>query len=131
MGPGAGPGTGTSGRDRGDGSGSSLGAGGAGPGAAAGIGSLPRPTWTGAGEAGPRRGGGRRPPQWDPVGGRGRQWAPGTGTGAGGGSAGGAALSGAAPQVKLTQEVRVHLLEQLSGLQGKQQRDAELLEDIR
>uniref|UniRef100_A0A8C0HMK8 Uncharacterized protein n=1 Tax=Buteo japonicus TaxID=224669 RepID=A0A8C0HMK8_9AVES len=26
---------------------------------------------------------------------------------------------------------RVHLLEQLSGLQGKQQRDAELLEDIR
>ncbi|XP_035745036.1 F-BAR and double SH3 domains protein 1 [Egretta garzetta] len=48
-----------------------------------------------------------------------------------GGSAGGAALSGAAPQVKLTQEVRVHLLEQLSGLQGKQQRDAELLEDIR
>lgn len=40
-------------------------------------------------------------------------------------------LSGAVPQVKLTQEVRVHLLEQLSGLQGKQQRDAELLEDIR
>ncbi|XP_076205849.1 F-BAR and double SH3 domains protein 1 [Aptenodytes patagonicus] len=34
-------------------------------------------------------------------------------------------------KVKLTQEVRVHLLEQLSGLQGKQQRDAELLEDIR
>ncbi|KFO70464.1 FCH and double SH3 domains protein 1, partial [Cuculus canorus] len=32
---------------------------------------------------------------------------------------------------KLTQEVRVHLLEQLSGLQGKQQRDVELLEDIR
>lgn len=41
------------------------------------------------------------------------------------------ALNGAVPQVKLTQEVRVHLLEQLSGLQGKQQRDAELLEDIR
>lgn len=35
------------------------------------------------------------------------------------------------PQVKLTQELRVHLLEQLSGLQSKQQRDAELLEDIR
>ncbi|XP_069725736.1 F-BAR and double SH3 domains protein 1 isoform X1 [Phaenicophaeus curvirostris] len=34
-------------------------------------------------------------------------------------------------KVKLTQEVRVHLLEQLSGLQGKQQRDVELLEDIR
>ncbi|XP_061312462.1 F-BAR and double SH3 domains protein 1 isoform X2 [Pezoporus flaviventris] len=34
-------------------------------------------------------------------------------------------------KVKLTQEVRVHVLEQLSGLQGKQQRDAELLEDIR
>ncbi|XP_068021740.1 F-BAR and double SH3 domains protein 1 isoform X3 [Melanerpes formicivorus] len=34
-------------------------------------------------------------------------------------------------KVKLTQEVRIHLLEQLSGLQGKQQRDAELLEDIR
>ncbi|XP_074958381.1 F-BAR and double SH3 domains protein 1 [Phalacrocorax aristotelis] len=34
-------------------------------------------------------------------------------------------------KVKLTQEVRVHLLEQLSGLQGRQQRDAELLEDIR
>ncbi|KAM6380119.1 F-BAR and double SH3 domains protein 1 isoform 2-T2 [Pluvialis apricaria] len=34
-------------------------------------------------------------------------------------------------KVKLTQEVRVHLLEQLSGLQSKQQRDAELLEDIR
>ncbi|KAM6056404.1 F-BAR and double SH3 domains protein 1 isoform 2-T2 [Chlamydotis macqueenii] len=34
-------------------------------------------------------------------------------------------------KVKLTQEVRVHLLEQLSGLQGKQQRDTELLEDIR
>uniref|UniRef100_A0A663N0K7 FCH and double SH3 domains 1 n=1 Tax=Athene cunicularia TaxID=194338 RepID=A0A663N0K7_ATHCN len=35
------------------------------------------------------------------------------------------------PNVKLTQEVRVHLLEQLSGLQSKQQRDVELLEDIR
>nr|XP_054499236.1 F-BAR and double SH3 domains protein 1 isoform X3 [Agelaius phoeniceus] len=34
-------------------------------------------------------------------------------------------------KVKLTQELRVHLLEQLSGLQSKQQRDAELLEDIR
>ncbi|XP_064886378.1 F-BAR and double SH3 domains protein 1 isoform X1 [Columba livia] len=34
-------------------------------------------------------------------------------------------------KVKLTQELRVQLLEQLSGLQGKQQRDAELLEDIR
>ncbi|XP_026714359.1 F-BAR and double SH3 domains protein 1 [Athene cunicularia] len=41
------------------------------------------------------------------------------------------ALSGAVLQVKLTQEVRVHLLEQLSGLQSKQQRDVELLEDIR
>ncbi|XP_041325863.1 F-BAR and double SH3 domains protein 1 isoform X2 [Pyrgilauda ruficollis] len=40
-------------------------------------------------------------------------------------------LSGTFPQVKLTQELRVHLLEQLSGLQSKQQRDAELLEDIR
>lgn len=45
--------------------------------------------------------------------------------------AGAAGLSGAVPQVKLTQELRVHLLEQLSGLQSKQQRDAELLEDIR
>ncbi|XP_027523431.1 F-BAR and double SH3 domains protein 1 isoform X1 [Corapipo altera] len=34
-------------------------------------------------------------------------------------------------KVKLTQELRVHVLEQLSGLQSKQQRDAELLEDIR
>ncbi|KAM4653199.1 F-BAR and double SH3 domains protein 1 isoform 1-T1 [Amazona ochrocephala] len=34
-------------------------------------------------------------------------------------------------KVKLTQEVRIHVLEQLSGLQGKQQRDSELLEDIR
>ncbi|KFO58554.1 FCH and double SH3 domains protein 1, partial [Corvus brachyrhynchos] len=44
---------------------------------------------------------------------------------------GAAELSGAVPQVKLTQELRGHLLEQLSGLQSKQQRDAELLEDIR
>ncbi|XP_050168286.1 F-BAR and double SH3 domains protein 1 isoform X2 [Myiozetetes cayanensis] len=34
-------------------------------------------------------------------------------------------------KVKLTQELRVHVLEQISGLQSKQQRDAELLEDIR
>lgn len=45
--------------------------------------------------------------------------------------AGAAGLSATIPQVKLTQELRVHLLEQLSGLQSKQQRDAELLEDIR
>ncbi|KAI6076989.1 F-BAR and double SH3 domains protein 1 isoform X2 [Aix galericulata] len=32
---------------------------------------------------------------------------------------------------KLSQEVKLHFLEQLCGLQGKQQRDAELLEDIR
>uniref|UniRef100_A0A8D0G9P3 FCH domain-containing protein n=1 Tax=Sphenodon punctatus TaxID=8508 RepID=A0A8D0G9P3_SPHPU len=32
---------------------------------------------------------------------------------------------------KLTQEVKVRFLEQLSSLQNKQQREAELLEDIR
>lgn len=66
----------------------------------------------------------------------------GTGTRAGGAAhprtpsphpipAGAAGLSATVRQVKLTQELRVHLLEQLSGLQSKQQRDAELLEDIR
>ncbi|XP_062443078.1 F-BAR and double SH3 domains protein 1 isoform X2 [Rhea pennata] len=34
-------------------------------------------------------------------------------------------------KVKLTQEVKVHFIEQLSSLQSKQQRDTELLEDIR
>ncbi|XP_064376856.1 F-BAR and double SH3 domains protein 1 isoform X2 [Dromaius novaehollandiae] len=34
-------------------------------------------------------------------------------------------------KVKLTQEVKVHFTEQLSSLQSKQQRDTELLEDIR
>uniref|UniRef100_A0A8B9NX67 FCH and double SH3 domains 1 n=1 Tax=Apteryx owenii TaxID=8824 RepID=A0A8B9NX67_APTOW len=34
-------------------------------------------------------------------------------------------------KVKLTQEVKVHFMEQLSSLQSKQQRDTELLEDIR
>ncbi|KAH0618164.1 hypothetical protein JD844_017151 [Phrynosoma platyrhinos] len=34
-------------------------------------------------------------------------------------------------KVKLTQEVKVHLAEQLSSLQNKQQRELELLEDIR
>uniref|UniRef100_A0A8D0E4W2 FCH and double SH3 domains 1 n=1 Tax=Salvator merianae TaxID=96440 RepID=A0A8D0E4W2_SALMN len=34
-------------------------------------------------------------------------------------------------KVKLTQEVKVRLIEQLSSLQNKQQRELELLEDIR
>nr|XP_020654847.1 F-BAR and double SH3 domains protein 1 isoform X3 [Pogona vitticeps] len=34
-------------------------------------------------------------------------------------------------KVKLTQEVKVHLIEQLTSLQNKQQRELELLEDIR
>lgn len=34
-------------------------------------------------------------------------------------------------QVKLTQEVKVRFIEQLSSLQSKQQQELELLEDIR
>uniref|UniRef100_A0A8C3FN89 FCH and double SH3 domains 1 n=1 Tax=Chrysemys picta bellii TaxID=8478 RepID=A0A8C3FN89_CHRPI len=34
-------------------------------------------------------------------------------------------------KVKLTQEVKVRFIEQLSSLQSKQQRETELLEDIR
>lgn len=109
-GTGASPGTGTGERDRGRATGSSIGA--AGP--------RPRPV--------------ARVGSWG-------SWAVATGTCSDTGSSGyrsrgrrerrSRALSGAVPQVKLTQELRVQLLEQLSGLQGKQQRDAELLEDIR